>query len=90
MMLAPEEEAQLRRKAGREGQQTETVTHAVLVQALEWEAQDRAEAVAGIQRGIDAFEQGRFRRFSEFRRSIAPNMASPLTPGSGRRGCTTR
>ena len=64
--LAPEEEAQLRRKTVREGQATKTVAHAVLVQALEWEAQDRAEAVMGIQRGIDAFEQGRFRRFSEF------------------------
>ena len=64
--LAPEEEAQLRRKAVREGRETETVAHAVLVQALEWEAQDRAEAVAGILRGVDAFEQGRYRRFSEF------------------------
>ena len=36
--LAPEEEAQLRRKAVREGRDTETVAHAVLVQALEWEA----------------------------------------------------
>lgn len=34
--------------------------------APEEEAQDRAEAIAGIQRGLDAFEQGRFRRFSEF------------------------
>jgi hypothetical protein len=33
---------------------------------LQWEAQDRAEAVAGIQRGLKDFEQGRFRRFSEF------------------------
>ncbi len=50
----------------REGLNAEVVAHDVLVQALDWEAQDRAEAIAGIQRGMEAFEQGRFRRFSEF------------------------
>lgn len=64
--LAPEEEAKLHQKAVREGLNAEAVAHDVLVQALEWEAQDRAEAVAGIQRGLEDFEQGRFRRFSKF------------------------
>ena len=64
--LAPEEEAKLYQKAVREGSNAESVAHDVLVQALDWETQDRAEAVEGIQRGITAFEQKRFRRFSEF------------------------
>jgi hypothetical protein len=64
--LAPEEEAQLRHKAAREGQQTEAVARAVIVRALAWDAQDRAEAIEGIQQGLVAFEQGHCRRFSEF------------------------
>ncbi len=63
--LAPEE-AKLHQKAVREGQAAKDVAHDVLVQALEWDAQDRAEAIAGIKRGLEDFEQGRFRRFSEF------------------------
>ncbi len=64
--LAPDEEAKLHQKATREGLNAEVVAHDVLIQALEWEAQDRAEAIEGIQRGLEAFDQGRFRRFSEF------------------------
>lgn len=64
--LAPEEEAKLHDKAVREGLNAEAVAHDALVQALKWDVQDRAEAVAGIQRGMEDFEQGRFRRFSEF------------------------
>ena len=64
--LAPEEEARLHQKAVREGLNAEALAHDVLVQALEWDAQDRAEAVAGIERGLEDFAQGRFRRFSEF------------------------
>ena len=64
--LAPDEEAKLHQKAVREGLNAEAVAHDVLVQALEWDAIDRAEAVAGIQRGLEDFAQGRFRRFSEF------------------------
>lgn len=63
--LAPEE-AKLHQKAVREGLNAEAVAHDVLVRALEWDAQDRAEAVEGIKRGTENFEQGRFRRFSEF------------------------
>jgi hypothetical protein len=35
-------------------------------EVLREELQDRAEAITGIQRGLQAFEEGRFRRFSEF------------------------
>ena len=64
--LAPEEEAKLHQKAAREGQSAEAIAHDALIEALEWDAQDRAEAVEGIKRGLADFEQGRFRRFSEF------------------------
>lgn len=62
--LAPDEVAKLHQKSTREGLNAELVAHDVLVQALEREAQDRAEAVEGIQHGIEAFEQGRFRRLT--------------------------
>ena len=64
--LAPEEVAKLHLRAVREGVNAEVVAHDVLIQALDWEAQDRAEAIEGITQGIDAFNQGRYRRFSEF------------------------
>lgn len=75
--LAPEEEAELHQKAVREGLDAERVAHDVLVQALQWEAQDRVEAVAGIQRGLEDFEQGRFRRFSEFEREQRVKYSLP-------------
>ncbi len=64
--LAPDEEAKLHQKAAREGLDAEAAAHNALMEALEWEAQDRAEAVEGIKRGLTDFAQGRFRRFSEF------------------------
>jgi predicted transcriptional regulator len=64
--LAPDEEAKLHQKVVRDGLDAEAIAYNALVQALEWDTQDRVEAVEGIQRGIEAFEQGRFRRFSEF------------------------
>jgi predicted transcriptional regulator len=64
--LPPEAEQQLRERAAREGQDAETVAAAVLVEALAWEARDSAEAIRGIQRGLDDFAAGRFRPFQEF------------------------
>lgn len=58
--LAPEVEAWLREKAARDGREKEVVAQAVLAQALEWEAQERAEAAEGIQRGLDDFAAGRY------------------------------
>jgi predicted transcriptional regulator len=37
-----------------------------LASILEWETQDSAEAIAGIQQGLDEFEAGRFRSFDEY------------------------
>jgi predicted transcriptional regulator len=64
--LPPEAEQELRERAAREGQTPETIAAAVLAEALEWTAQDSAEAVAGIQRGVDDFANGRCRPFQEF------------------------
>jgi len=64
--LSPEVEAQLREKAAQQGQDISVVAAQLLAQILEWELQDSQEAVAGIQRGLDAFEAGRSRSFQEF------------------------
>lgn len=64
--LPPEIEIELREKAAREGQNVNDVAAALIAAALEWEAQDRAEAIEGIQRGLDDFEQGKYRPFKEF------------------------
>lgn len=64
--LPPELEKRLRERAAREEQDAETIATAVLVDALEWEAQDSAEAIQGIQQGLDDFASGRFRPFNEF------------------------
>jgi len=64
--LPAEAEQRLRERAAREGQDAETIAAAVLVEALEWESHDSAEAIRGIQRGLDDFAAGRFRPFQEF------------------------
>jgi predicted transcriptional regulator len=64
--LPPEAERRLREKADRQGEPVETVAAATLAEALEWEAQETAEAVEGIRRGLDDFEAGRCRSFQPF------------------------
>ena len=64
--LSPELEARLRAKATQRGEDLEYVASALLGDILDWEAQDSEEAIVGIQRGLDDFEAGRFRRFEEF------------------------
>jgi hypothetical protein len=64
--LTPEAERILREKAHRQGEEPEAVAATVLTEALEWEAQDRAETIEGIQRGLEAFEAERYCSFSEF------------------------
>lgn len=59
-------EARLREKAAREGQDINLLADTLLNIALQWEAQDHAEAVEGIRRGLEAFGQGRSRSFKEF------------------------
>jgi predicted transcriptional regulator len=64
--LSPEVEARLREKAAQQGQDISLVAAELLARILEWEFLDSQEAVAGIQRGLDDFEAGRFRSFDEF------------------------
>lgn len=64
--LQPHTEARLREKADREKEDLNALVDKLLTIALEWEAQDHAEAVEGIRRGLEDFEQGRYRPFREF------------------------
>lgn len=64
--LSPEVEARLREKAAQQGRDVSLVAAELLVNVLEWEAQEIEQTVEGIQRGLDDFEAGRFRSFYEF------------------------
>ncbi len=64
--LSPELEAILINKAAQRGEDVNLVASELLANALEWEVQDSAEAIQGIQQGLDDFEAGRFRSFDEF------------------------
>ena len=64
--LRPETEAKLREKAEREGIDLDTLAETIIAEALAWEAQDQAEAIEGIRRGIEASDVGRVRPFAEF------------------------
>jgi predicted transcriptional regulator len=64
--LSPELETLLLDRAARQGQEVNLVASELLASALEWQEQDSAEALEGIQRGLDDFEVGRFRNFQEF------------------------
>lgn len=63
--LPPDTERRLRAKAALEGKAAEAVAAAVLVDALEWEA-EATEAGAGIRRGLEDFDAGRSRPFADF------------------------
>jgi len=63
--LTPENEAKLWERAERVGQDPQRVVNMLLAAALEWEARDRAEAIAGIQRGLEASAAGRVRPVEE-------------------------
>ncbi len=73
--LGPSLEAYLREKALREGQATEDVAQALLAWAVEREAQDRAETLEGVRRGLEASNAGRVRPasdvFSDMRAKLA-------------------
>jgi predicted transcriptional regulator len=64
--LSPELETLLLDRAARQGQEVNLVASELLADVLEWQEQDSAEAIEGIQRGLDDFEVGRFRDFQEF------------------------
>jgi predicted transcriptional regulator len=60
--LSPELEEQLREKAVRQGQDINTVASELLASILK----EEAEAVKGIQQGLDDFSTGKFRSFDEY------------------------
>jgi hypothetical protein len=63
--LSPELEEQLREKAIRQGQDINLVAAELLANILNEEAQDSAEAIKGIQQGLDDFSIGKFRSFDQ-------------------------
>lgn len=64
--LTPDVEARLREKAEREGSNINAIAEALIISALEWEAQERAETIAGVQRGEQAAREGKVRPLAEF------------------------
>jgi hypothetical protein len=64
--LTPKIEARLREKAQREGSDINAVAEALILTALEWEAQERAEAVEAVRRSEQAAIEGRERLLAEF------------------------
>ncbi|MEA5471641.1 hypothetical protein [Spirulina sp. 06S082] len=64
--LSLEVEAKLKEEATRQGKEISVIASELLTKVLEWEAWDREDAIAGIQKGLDDFEAGRFRSFDEF------------------------
>ncbi len=64
--LSPELEDRLREKAIRQGQDIDTVVSELLASILKEEAQDTAEAIRGVQQGLDDFSTGKFRSFDEY------------------------
>jgi len=73
--LTPELGARLREQAAREGKEPQTLAEALLSAALDWEAHDRADAIAGIFRGLESSAAGRVRPaaevFAEMRARLA-------------------
>jgi predicted transcriptional regulator len=66
LTLPPEMEALLRQRADRTGQDLPSMAVAVLALGLSFDDQDFFEALEGIQRGLDDFEQGQFCSLDEF------------------------
>lgn len=75
LTVNPQLEARLREKAAQENRDADAVAEALLTMALDWEAQDYAEAVEGIRRGLEASAAGRVRPaaevFADMRAKIA-------------------
>jgi predicted transcriptional regulator len=59
--ISAELEARLQERAAEEGKDPNLIAETLLAAALDWEAQERAEAIAGIERGLEASAAGRVR-----------------------------
>lgn len=79
--LTPETEARLREQAVRQGLEPDALADSLLAEALAWEEVDRAEAVEGIRRGLEASDAGRVRPFAEFAAEMRAkyNLPTDLT-----------
>jgi hypothetical protein len=64
--LPPQLEALLRQRADTTGQNLSQFTLAVLTLGLSLDDQDFFDSIAGIQRGLDDFEQGQFSSLEDF------------------------
>lgn len=64
--ISPKLESLLRDKAAQKGQDINLVASELLESILEWEIKDSEDAIKGIQKGLDDFEEGRFRSFDDF------------------------
>ena len=60
IVLPPETEALLREKAAREGHEIGAVANSIIMDVLEAEARDRADAVQGVRLGLEDFAAGRY------------------------------
>jgi len=76
--ITPETEAKLREMAAREGQDMNTIADVLLASAIEWEAAERAEAIEGITRGLEASAAGRVRPAAE----VFADMRAKLKAGA--------
>lgn len=63
--LTPDTLSRLNEKAAEEGQDAEIIAARLVAEMLEWEAQDRQEAIEGIRAGLADFEAGRYRSLGE-------------------------
>ncbi len=64
--LAPQTEAKLKEMATREGRDENTLADALLAEVLEAANRDHSETLEGIERGRQAYAEGRSRPFSGY------------------------
>ena len=76
--LNPQTEERLREKAEREGKDMNAVADSLIIAMLEWEAQERAEALEGLRRGIEASDAGRVRPFADFADEMRAKYSLPI------------
>ena len=74
--IRPELEKKLRAKASRDGRDLNAVAESLLESALDWEARDREEAIAGIRRGLTSSDAGRVRPAAE----VIADLRAKLPP----------
>ncbi len=64
--LAPQTEAKLKEMATREGRDENMLAEALLSEVLEAANRDHSEMLEGIERGRQAYTEGRSRPFSQY------------------------